>query len=118
MLALRNVGARACAIRGYPGVRMLDPTGRALPLRVQRGHGFFPDTLSAPRTVALVPGTSAHFGISFVTNREYAGAHVCHTAGAAMSAVPPGSRWQRVSLRGAPRISPCGRQLVVSPVHA
>jgi hypothetical protein len=119
-LALRNVGSRTCAVRGYPGVRLLDRIGRALPLRVQRGHGFFPDTLSAPRAVALTPGTSARFGISFVTNNEYAGARVCRTASAAMSAVPgwSGSRWERVSLRAAPRIAPCGNQVVVSPVHA
>jgi hypothetical protein len=32
----------------------------------------------------------------------------------------PGSqtRWQRLSLRPGPRVTPCGNQLVVSPVHA
>jgi hypothetical protein len=118
-LALRNVSGRACLVRGYPAARLLDRAGRALPLHVSRGHGFFPDTLPAPRTVALGPGTTAHFGISFVTNNEYAGARTCRTATTAMSAAPgPGAHWQRVSLRSAPRISPCGDHLVVSPVHA
>ncbi len=118
-LALRNVSGRACLVRGYPGARLLDSSGHPLPLRVSRGHGFFPDTVPAPRAVALKPGSSAHFGISFVTNNEYARAHTCHTAAAAMTAGPgSGSRWRRVSLRAAPRISPCGDQLVVSPVHA
>ena len=54
-----------------------------------------------------------------MTNNEYAGARVCRTAAAAMSAAPgPGTQWYRVSLRSAPRISPCGDQLTVSPVHA
>ena len=118
-IALRNVSDSACLVKGYPAARLLDRNGQPLPLRVSRGHGFFPDTMPAPGSIALKPGASAHFGISFVTNNEYAGAHVCRTAAAAMSAAPgPGAQWRRVSLRSAPRISPCGDQLVVSPVHA
>jgi hypothetical protein len=118
-VALRNVSGHPCLVRGYPGARLLDRAGRALPLRVSQGHGFFPDTMPAPQTVTLRPGTTAHFGISFVTNNEYAGAHTCRTAAAALFTVPgsPGARWDRVSLSRAPRLSPCGDQLVVSPVH-
>jgi Protein of unknown function (DUF4232) len=119
-LALRNISGHRCLVRGYPAARLLDRAGHPLPLHVSRGHGFFPDTLPAPRTVTLQPGTTAHFGISFVTNNEYARAHTCRTAATAMSAAPGpgGTHWQRVSLRSAPRISPCGDQLVVSPIHA
>jgi hypothetical protein len=118
-IALRNVSDRACLVRGYPAARLLDRHGQPLPLRVSRGNGFFPDTMSAPGSITLKPGASAHFGLSFVTNNEYAGAHVCRTAAAAASAAPgPAPQWRRVSLRSAPRISPCGDQLVVSPVHA
>jgi hypothetical protein len=118
-LALRNVSGRPCRVRGDPAARLVDRTGRTLPLHISRGHGFFPDTVPAPRAVTLRPGTAAHFGISFVTNNEYKGARICRTAASAMSAAPgPGARWQRVSLRSAPRISPCGDRLVVSPVHA
>jgi hypothetical protein len=79
-LALRNVSHSQCVVRGYPGVRLEDRSGRTLPLRVQQGHGFFPDTMSAPRPVSLAPGATAHFGVSFVTNNEYAGARVCRRA--------------------------------------
>jgi hypothetical protein len=118
-VALRNVSRHFCLVRGYPSARLLDAAGRALPLRVTRGHGFFPDTEAVPAPMTLKPGAKAHFGISFVTNNEFKHAHVCRTASAAMSAAPGARpRWQRVSLRSAPRISPCGNQLVVSPVHA
>jgi Domain of unknown function (DUF4232) len=118
-LAVRNTSRATCELHGYPGARLIGDAGRALPLRVARGHGFFPDTVPAPRRVALKPGTSAHVGISFVTNNEYKGARVCRTATAALLSAPgSGAHWQRISLRAAPRIAPCGNRLVVSPVHA
>jgi hypothetical protein len=117
-LALRNVSQRACTLRGYPATRLLDGGGRMLAMHVRRGGGFFPDTRPAPRAVMLKPGATAHFGISFITNNEYARARICRTAAVAMSSAPgAASRWLRVSLRSAPRISPCGSLLVVSPVH-
>ena len=117
-VAVRNTSQTACELRGYPGARLIGGAGRPLPLHVLRGHGFFPDTKPAPRRVALRPGASAHLGISFVTNNEYKGARICRTATAAVLSTPgSGARWQRVSLRTAPRISPCGNQMVVSPVH-
>jgi len=118
-VSVRNTSRTACALRGYPGARLIGGAGRALPLRVVRGHGFFPDTGPAPRRVALTPGASAHVGISFVTNNEYKGARVCRTATAALLSAPgSAAHWQRVSLHAAPRITLCGDQLVVSPVHA
>ncbi|MGZ4272807.1 MAG: DUF4232 domain-containing protein [Solirubrobacteraceae bacterium] len=118
-VAVRNTSRAVCELRGYPGARLIGGAGRPLPLHVVRGHGFFPDTEPVPRRVALKPGASAHIGISFVTNNEYKGARVCRTATAAMLSTPgSATHWQRVSLHAAPRISPCGDQLVVSPVHA
>jgi hypothetical protein len=115
--AMRNTSRRTCRIEGYPAAQLLDGAGRALPMRLQRGHGFFPDTTRPPRVVMLKPGARARFGLSFVTNNEYAGAHVCRTAAAARSSAPGAAGHWRLSLRGAPRISPCGSQLVVSPVY-
>ena len=118
-LAVRNSSRTACLVRGYPGARLLNAAGRPLPLHVGRRGGFFPDTQSKPRAVALKPGASAHFGISLVTNNEYKGARACRTAAAALLSAPGSrSRWQRVSLRSGPRVAPCGNQLVVSPIHA
>ena len=117
-LALRNTSGRACTLRGYPRARLLDAHGTALPLKVTQGGGFFPDTQRRARAVTLKRGGQARFGVSFVTNNEFAGAHVCRTAAAAMSSAPgAGDHWSRLSLRAAPRISPCGDQLIVSPVY-
>jgi hypothetical protein len=118
-IAVRNTSKTTCALRGYPSARLLGGAGRALPLHVVRGHGFFPDTEPVPQRVSLKPGGRARVGISFVTNNEYKGARVCRTATAALVSAPgAGMHWRRVSLRAGPRIVPCGDQLVVSPVHA
>jgi hypothetical protein len=118
-VAVRNGSQSPCLLRGYPSARLLNGAGRPLPLRVGRRDGFFPDTEARPRAVSLKPGASAHFGISLVTNNEYKGARVCRTAAAAMLSAPgSGTHWQRLSLRPGPRVTPCGNQLVVSPIHA
>jgi hypothetical protein len=117
--ALHNASARPCTLSGYPSARLLDKRGTALPLTIKRGGGFFPDTQRRAATVVLKSGGRARFGVSFVTNNEFAGAHVCRTAAAAMSSAPGAAgHWWRLSLREAPRISPCGNQLVVSPVYS
>ena len=118
-LALHNASARPCTLRGYPSARLLDKRGTALPLTIKRVGGFFPDTQRSARLIVVKPGGRARFGVSFVTNNEFAGAHVCRTAAAAMSSAPGAAgHWWRLSLRGAPRISPCGNQLVVSPIYS
>jgi hypothetical protein len=118
-LALHNASQRTCTLRGYPGARLLGAGGAPLALTVKRGGGFFPDSQRPARPVTLKPGGRARFGVGFVTNNEFAGARVCRTASAAMSSAP-GARghWWRLSLHGAPKIAPCGSQLVVSPLYA
>ncbi len=118
--ALHNVSARTCALRGYPGGQMLDTGGRRLPTHVKRGHGFFPDTLLAPRRVTLAPGASAHFGLSFSTNNEYRGGGRRCPAAATLRSVPPNARQPlsvQVSGAGHPRFAPCGGQLVATVVY-
>lgn len=118
-IALRNVSTTACRLRGYPRAALLDGAGRRLPLHLSKGSGFFPDSRTSPQAIVLAPGRLAHFGIGFVTNNEYAHARICRTAVAAMAAAPGAQMaWRRVSLRRAPRISPCGSRLTVSPIHA
>jgi hypothetical protein len=118
-LALRNGSAQSCTLRGYPAARLLDGSGQPLPMQVKRGGGFFPDTLAAPAAVVLKPDARARFGLSFVTNNEFKGAHTCRTAATVMSLAPAaGAQWLRLSLHQAPRISPCGDQIVLSPIYS
>ena len=118
--ALRNASGPMCTLRGYPGSRLLNAAGHTIATRLKRGGGFFPDTMSPPSRVLLAPSSSARFGLSFVTNSEYAGAHRCVRATALESVPPGGTGALRVSLTGGgvPRITPCGSQLVTSPVYA
>jgi hypothetical protein len=119
--ALRNTSATMCTMRGYPGARLLDVAGHTIATRLKRGGGFFPDTMNPPGRVMLAPSASARFGLSFVTNSEYAGARRCVRA-TALESVPPGGGGGalRVSLTGGrvPLIAPCGKRLVTSPVYA
>jgi hypothetical protein len=117
---LRNASGTMCSLHGYPGARLLDFAGHAIPTRLRRGGGFFPDTMSPPRRVLLAPSVSAQFGLSFVTNSEYAGARHCVRAAALESVLPDGAGVLRISLTGGghARIAPCGTQLVTSPVYA
>lgn len=117
--ALRNASGTMCTLRGYPGARLLDAAGHSIVMRLKRGGGFFPDTLSPPSRVLLAPRASARFGLSFVTNNEYAGTRRCVRA-TALESVPPGAAGAlRISLTGGgvPMIVPCGTQLVTSAVY-
>jgi hypothetical protein len=115
-LSLRNISSRSCRIVGYPAATLVGADGKALRMHTRHGRGFFPDTLRPARPVMLGPGASARFGMSFVTNSEYRGSRVCRTADRVVAGMPGSGA--AVSLRGAPKIAPCGSQLVVSPVYA
>jgi hypothetical protein len=115
-LSLHNVSSRSCRILGYPAATLLGANGKPLLMHITHGRGFFPDTLRRPRPVTLAPGARARFGVSFITNNEYRGARVCRTAVRVVAGLP-GWNGATVSLRHAPKIAPCGNQLVVSVVY-
>ena len=117
---LRNVSPRNCTLRGYPGAELLNAAGHTIPTHLERGHGFFPDTLLVPRQVLLQPGTSAQFGLGFADNNEYVGGRPCPSAAWLKSVPPNASGPLRIALTGSahPRFAPCGGQLVASPVYA
>jgi len=117
---LRDVSHRSCTLHGYPGAELLNATGHTIPTHLERGHGFFPDTLLVPRQVLLQPGTSAQFGLGFADNNEYVGGRPCPSAAWLKSVPPNASGPLRIALTGSahPRFAPCGGQLVASPVYA
>ncbi|WNM37492.1 DUF4232 domain-containing protein [Micromonospora halotolerans] len=82
-LALANRSGRPCALAGFPTVRLVDATGRALPVRV-RQH------LAAHRVV-LAPGGTAWTAVtlSHVPRADDEGAP-CEPPAAALRLTPPG----------------------------
>ena len=46
--AVHNVSSTPCKLEGYPAARLLSKSGAALPLKIQRGGGFFPDSQRRP----------------------------------------------------------------------
>ncbi|MEU4478753.1 DUF4232 domain-containing protein [Micromonospora sp. NPDC023966] len=82
-LALGNRSGRHCALAGFPEVRLVDATGRALPVRV-RHH------LAAHRVV-LAPGGTAWTAVtlSHVPGADDEGAP-CEAPAAALRLTPPG----------------------------
>jgi hypothetical protein len=60
LLVLRNRTKRACALGGYPSVRLVDRAGRTLRFRVANGRGSYV-THARPRLFLLRPGRRAWF---------------------------------------------------------
>ena len=51
-MVFRNISSTTCALRGYPGVRLLDSAGRLMPPTPRRGSAFvFTDP--GPTTIVL-----------------------------------------------------------------
>jgi Domain of unknown function (DUF4232) len=61
ILALRNVAHSTCQLSGYPRIKLLDGSARAMPTRV-RHHG------GARDTVVLKPWHRAFFTFTYTTN--------------------------------------------------
>jgi hypothetical protein len=69
VITLRNVGAGACRLEGYPRVILVAATGRLLPTRdgdATTGDYMFPSVV--PHPVALAPGGVASFMIGYGDN--------------------------------------------------
>jgi hypothetical protein len=119
---LRNVSQTGCTLFGYPGARMLDAKGNALPTRVQRGGAFYADTRRRPTKVSLAPGQSARFVFGYSDNPEIGSGATgtprsCPKA-ARLEVTPPNSYSQLViSVSSAGSFAPCGGVLVASPVY-
>ncbi len=116
ILGVRNTGAQACGLTGYPGVVLLDPQGRELTtVRVEQNASSYQNSGPAPSPVELAPGAKAYFDIAWtVVPNEGEGETVCPTA-AAIRVAAPGDK---ATISFAQSFTPCGGRIQVRPLRA
>lgn len=110
-MALRNAGSTTCALRGYPGVGLLNSRGRLLGVQVKRETGL------PVRLVTVARGRSAYFTFAY----EDSGPCLPRFFSAyGISVYPPGSKTRL--LRRSARFDICsvavGGSPAVTPVRA
>ena len=105
-VVLRNVGVQSCALRGYPGVSLLDGQHR----QIGRAASWDPGTI---RLVTLLPGGAASTLVH--TLNPGVGTTACVPQSTALRIYPPGGR---VALFVPVRLSECLGTLGVLPVVA
>lgn len=104
IFVVRTTG-KPCSLRGYPTVRLLDRSGRQLPIKVQHGgYGLPPEQV---KTYTISRDTSLSFEIG--TARDGS----CQDVDA-ISAVLPGTS---TAHRAATVLRVCGTTVGLSPVH-
>jgi hypothetical protein len=96
--AFRNRSALACAMSGFPAVRLLDARGRVI--------ATIPGRDAGSPAVLLRPGGSAYFGIGQLLNPDYPG-QPCPAA-TTLVVTPP---HQRQALTIPTTLAPCGGRL-------
>jgi hypothetical protein len=109
---LRNTTSTACRLVGYPGVKVLGPSGAAL-TDAQRVPGFILG--DAPATTVTVPaGQAAYFGVE--------SANVCQGGGdpvaSASLAVTPPDETAALTVSAIINVCPGASSVLVSPVRA
>ncbi len=118
LFTLRNTSSVSCRLDGYPGLQLLDSTGRALPTTVVHavsGAYLFPAVV--PHSVALAPGAVGSFDLQYyaspvgaAANQPYATA--CPAATQVEVSMPNTAGHSVVSAS----MAPCEGQVVVSPI--
>jgi hypothetical protein len=110
---LRNTSTRACTLLGYPGVQLVDASGRPLPTQVSHG-GSYTFAAETPHTVALPPSAQASFFLGY--SDVPSGTETSCAPSARVDITPPGDNGV---VAVADQVAPCGNGAVtVSPVHA
>ena len=110
---LRNTSSTTCTLFGYPGVQLVDASGRPLPTQVSRG-GSYTFAAETPVAVALAPGAQASFFLGY--SDVPAGNENGCASSSRVDITAPGATGTVVV---ADRIAPCGHGAVaVSPVRA
>lgn len=118
-IRLTNRGAKACLLKGYPGVVLLDARGRRIPFRISH-DGDQMVTSRRPTAVRVRPGRSA-----FVLLNKFRCDRGDLTVARKLRLAPPGpsaSPRLRLALRRYPILGYCGRNdpgsiVTVSPIE-
>lgn len=114
-LALRNAGAAACSMTGYPAVSLIDDGGQALTSvrGVQTPGDHFAQGRSLT-TVKIEPRQAAYFDLAWsVIPREDRGERACPSVKTVRVRAPGASATVALDLA----FAPCGGQVEVSPVR-
>lgn len=112
-VGLRNTGATACTLGGYPGLLLLDAAGTALPTTVVR-KGSYSFTAMSPTTVSVSPDASVYFNIGY--SDVPVGSETSCPSSATVEITPPNAFDH---LEVAATLSPCGGgSMTVSPVFS
>lgn len=113
VLGLRNTGAAACSVVGYPELTLQGVGNRALEsIRVEQNAGSYFRQGQAPTPVTLQPGAKAYFDLAWnVVPHEGAGETRCPEARTVRLTLPPDDA--AVSLPQT--FTPCGGYVRVSP---
>lgn len=116
VLGLTNTGPAACAVMGYPTVRLLDAAGKAIAtVRSENTPSNYFRPEDQPALVTLAPRGGAYFDIaSSAVPAEYLGESECPEAATVEVGVPGDA----ATLKLASPMTPCGRRVRVSPFRS
>lgn len=114
-LALRNTGATACTVTGYPSVSLLDGDGRLLTgVRAVQTPGNYFAQGRAPTPVEIRPQQAAWFDLAWtVIPHEDKGETTCPSAKTVRVTAPGAATAIALPLA----FTPCGGQVEISPLR-
>lgn len=114
-LALRNAGAAACTVTGYPAVTLLDDRGQTLTsVRGVQAPGNYFAQGRAPAPVAVEPRQAAYFDLAWsVMPHEDQGETACPSVKTVRVTAPSATAPIGLALA----FTPCGGQVEISPLR-
>lgn len=114
-LALRNTGATACTVTGYPSVSLLDGDGKLLTgVRAAQAPGNYFAQGRAPTPVEIRPQQAAWFDLAWsIIPHEDKGETTCPSAKTVRVTAPGAASAIALPLA----FTPCGGQVEVSPLR-
>lgn len=110
-----NHSSRACSLRGFSSVRLLDAAGKLLPITIVQAQQAFLWPSVPINTIELAPNVSAYFVVQVDTVSETG--HVCLTAAKTLIA-PPQSSPGFAGFASSINLGSCDGVVNVSPVVA